>query len=79
LPILTVMLPRTQRLFFRLWVDHDLTFEEIAELYGTTEEHVEEVVNRAVENYDRLAGGREGLLQAEKNLSPCRVKVCGQK
>ena len=53
--MIVMMLPRSQRLFLRLHVEHDLSFEEIAELYGTTEEHIEEVVNKAVSNYDRLA------------------------
>lgn len=49
------MLPRTQRVFLSLWADHDLSFEEIADVYGTSEEHVEKVVKKAVDDYDRLA------------------------
>ena len=35
---------------------HGLTHEEIAEVYETTEMHVEEVIAQAIERYDRWAG-----------------------
>ena len=42
-------------MFLRLWAYHGLTHKEIAEVYETTEMHVEEVIAQAIERYDRWA------------------------
>jgi len=54
LPILVDMLPRTERIFLQLWANHGMSYEEIAELYECTENHVEIVVGRAIQRYEIL-------------------------
>ena len=68
-PLILTMLPRTQRIFLKLWAERGLTFEEIADIYGASDDEVEEVINMAVERYDDLTarpriavGGREKIL-----------------
>lgn len=56
IPILVDMLPRTERIFLQLWANHGMTHEEIGEIYGCTEIHVEKVLARAFERYEVLVG-----------------------
>ena len=37
-----------------LWAFHGMTQEEIADIYDCTEQHVDEVLERAVEHYESL-------------------------
>lgn len=49
------MLPRTQQIFLKLWSDKKMAFEEIADVYGISEDEVEDIIRRAIAKYDEFA------------------------
>ena len=66
LPILMDMLPRTEKIFMNLWAFHGMTQEEIADIYDCTEQHVDEVLERAVTHYERLANRARKLMTEDE-------------
>lgn len=46
-------LPRTERVYVRLFCDYGLTYEEIADLFGVGDNHAEAIVRRGLEAYDK--------------------------